>query len=900
MRKRLLTSFALLFTMLATFTSCSNSNNTTNGSNDLLTSSAGNCSAPSDVVGKYTISFYSDGGSDVSSIIAPPNTSITKPSDPVKPGYTFDDWYTDYGAYKNAFIFDKMPNQNVVLYAKWTQMSEDQLKEYENSINAYSQENHLYIHYKRFTDDQNAYKDWDVWVWPKNETGRIFDWSTTITYDSLGGVVADIDLTQTYTDAGNNKDQTISFMENGTLKDELGFLIVLKSSRNVAGSHWQSDGGSDTYFKISDGIRENKSIHLFIIQDNVKDFTYSYSNRVVDNPYDNDDGTFTSDNLTPEQGLIDSSSNNKAQYPVQPTSPDFYNNAGVGYQIMLASFADSDGDGLGDIYGITKNLDYLKNTLNVDVLWLTPVQLSDSYHGYDISDYDKVDPKFGSLASPNVKDGVVTEETAMKDYEDLLNAAHDKDMRVIMDLVINHTSANNIWFRKSCQLDPTYRYFYQWKNHEKSNLSDEWHRYSTYDYSYYGKFASSMPELNYDYQGTRDAIVGMANRWLDKGVDGFRIDAVKHIYMADEVDSKAGDVVIKDYDSSTQTDYSSNLTKNLNFFREFNARIKAEHPNAFIVGENFDGHTYRVAPYYEGFDSMLDFYGYFANIGIFAAGDGKCVASRKAGASPISASGEFTPDRDTNVAYGGAWNLPSSWNAMNLYRGEGNNNKEGYKAIDSFFTSNHDIDRLINGVNGTGNGDDTVARDLNSNNASNAIKKAKVASAIALTMPGITWIYYGDELGMSGNNQDGSSSHADRWYRQPFKWSKEANNYTTGYTFSGDKTYAVGWDNYNKTLDGVQEQLLNENSLLSEYAKLTALKNDHSTLINGSYTPITSTANSDLFAFERTKGTEKYVIYHNCSSTQKSISLSGTVIYSLNGASLNTLPGFSSIVVKVS
>ena len=96
----------------------------------------------------------------------------------------------------------------------------------------------------------------------------------------------------------------------------------------------------------------------------------------------------------------------------------------------------------------------MKNTLHINTLWLTPIQLSDSYHAYDIIDYKVVDPKFGSKVSPKTSNGTPTEESAMKDYEDLLKEAEKKGIRVVMDLVLNHTSKKNTWFLKSSQLDP--------------------------------------------------------------------------------------------------------------------------------------------------------------------------------------------------------------------------------------------------------------------------------------------------------------------------------------------------------------------------------------------------------------------------------------------------------------
>ena len=845
---------------------------------------------------QYLIMFYEDGGTEVDDILKEAGEEIELPQT-MKHGSKFEGWYYDYGTYNEKCTLTEMPSKNLVLYAKWSTLTSDEILAYEKELDSYSKPGHLYIHYKRFAHNENDYKEWNLWVWAKNKTGREFEWMQTsegVKYDDFGGAVCEIDLTKTYTDGGNDKTETISYLDNeNNLVETIGFLIVYKDSKNKD-AHWQSDGG-DQYFDTQKGLRENGSIHLFAIQDNVYDYVFAYENKEVENPYDDDDGSAVSS----KYNNVDSS--NKTKYAKAKTSTTFKEDVGVGYQVMTASFADSDGDGMGDIRGITENLDYIQNTIHANVLWLTPIQLSDSYHAYDIIDYNVVDPKFGSKNTnyPELLDdkGRPTQESAMADYKELLTEAHHRGIKVIMDLVINHTSTNNVWFKKSSALDPDYRGFYQWKNHEQDSsvaTNKNWHKYSTYSYSYYGKFASSMPELNYDYQGTRDAIINMAKYWLGilgdgTGVDGFRIDAVKHIYMEDEVNKSSSDIIIEDYDEKTKTDYSSNLTKNLNFFREFNFKLKEEYPNAVIIGENFDGHAYQVAPYYEGLDSMLNFYMYYNLTKSAAYQDNWDFASQISGAKNVD-----SYNNPYNLDYTGKWNFPSTHDVNSKYRGD--------TAIESIFTSNHDVARALNMVGGSYSEtlQDLVPTQINSSNANTAIKKAKVYGASILTLPGISWIYYGDELGMSGNYGTGeseSSPHSDRWFRQPFKWGDNYDaEYTTNYTFSGDKTYEVKWDSYNTSLKGVENQKKDTSSMLNVYSKLAELKSKDDVLIYGSYEAIN--AGSDVMAFKRTLNGKTYYVYHNFGSTTKSISgASGTVLYSLNNASRSSLPGYSSVII---
>lgn len=860
----------------------------------------------------YNIFFYTggteSGASQTEPIRAKEGDRITAPDDPSRQGYTFGGWFYDYNVWNERFEgFSVMPAKNLTLYAKWDAVSTDLLNEYEAELNAASLEGHLYIHYKRFDNTAEEYEKYNLWVWPKALTGVEFDWvrdsSGKIVVDEYGGATCDVDLTKVYDYAGHKRDTITTFLkrelcgdayQSGAISDpanytdsSIGFLIVYKSSKNL-GDHWISDGGDqlvpkaiDTEHKtFASTLRNNLSTHIFATQERVYDYVYSVGDvSEVSDPYKNDDGTNVS------KTNVDSSLQSK--YPIQPTSGGGSGNVvkGVGYQIMVASFADSDGDGYGDIKGITQNLDYLQD-LNVDVLWLTPIQLSNSYHGYDIIDYKAVDPKFGTP----------------EDYRELLDEAHRRGMTVIMDLVLNHTSVNNIWFQKSTQLDPEYRSFYQWKNHKLETLSSSWHKYSVHDYSYYAKFATSMPELNYDYQGTRDAIVDVAKYWLAKGVDGFRIDAVKHIYMADEVIPKASDIIINSRDSQTNVDYSSNVTKNMNFFREFNARVKQDYPNAYIVGENFDGHAYNVAPYYEGMDGMLDFYMYYnlAQVLDFAAGSPGYLA----GGDTTSSQGSINGQNTHKLKYG-LWNYESVLSTFTRYRNDGSSVSN--KALDGLFTSNHDLPRLMNNVLGSNRNGDWIAGTVTQQNAAEAKAKSKVIFSTLMSLPGISYIYCGDELGMSSNYGVGEhkhSPHADRNYRQPFKWTTKSkteggSTFTTSYSISGDTTYYVRWDEYNSSLQGVAEQTTDNNSMLSYVKKWTKLKHSDPVIQNGTYNYLAGT-DEKLFAYTLTYNGKTYYCYHNFSQNAVSNYSKGgtTVKLADEGASATYLPAYSSIILE--
>lgn len=200
----------------------------------------------------------------------------------------------------------------------------------------------------------------------------------------------------------------------------------------------------------------------------------------------------------------------------------------VVYEIYVRSFKDSDGDGIGDIQGIIEKLDYLSE-LGVDVLWLTPIYESPGEdNGYDISDYCSIMNTFGT----------------MEDFEQLLQKAHQKGIRIVMDLVVNHTSDQHQWFIES-RSDKTnsYRNYYIWRDGKENSEPNNWTscflgsawKYEEQTGQYYlHMFAEKQPDLNWDYEPVRKEIFEMMKWWLDKGIDGFRMDVISLISKDDQ------------------------------------------------------------------------------------------------------------------------------------------------------------------------------------------------------------------------------------------------------------------------------------------------------------------------------------------------------------------------------
>ncbi len=246
-------------------------------------------------------------------------------------------------------------------------------------------------------------------------------------------------------------------------------------------------------------------------------------------------------------------------------APDEWARNAVFYQIFVRSFYDGNGDGMGDFQGITEKIPYLKE-LGVDAVWLMPMMESSTYHGYDVCDYYSVEQDYGT----------------MEDFEELVNACHENGLKIIIDFVVNHSSSYNEWFRDALDNpDSEYRDYYLIRETAPEDASMWWQDEATGLY-YYGHYDSIMPDFNYGSEKVHEAIKDVAGFWLDKGIDGFRLDGSNNIDEEDE--------------SVTHE-----------WWQEFTAYVKEKNPNAFIVGENWFSNTQSIAPYYGDIYSSFDF-----------------------------------------------------------------------------------------------------------------------------------------------------------------------------------------------------------------------------------------------------------------------------------------------------
>ena len=242
----------------------------------------------------------------------------------------------------------------------------------------------------------------------------------------------------------------------------------------------------------------------------------------------------------------------------------------VFYEIFVGSFSDSDGDGIGDLRGIINRMDYLNDgddssgkSLGIEGIWLTPIFRSGSYHKYDVNDYYNVDGAFGTL----------------DDLRELVELCHSRNVKLILDLPINHTGKSNAWFtafqtahQQHAVDDPYYNFYSFYTQGESAPAGRKFNSLSGTDDYYECNFDGGMPELNFDSQDVRQAVLDVAKFYLELGVDGFRFDAAKYVYFGDNAASAE-------------------------FWSWYLGELRAIKPDIYTVGEVWDGDAVTFAYY---------------------------------------------------------------------------------------------------------------------------------------------------------------------------------------------------------------------------------------------------------------------------------------------------------------
>jgi alpha-amylase len=307
----------------------------------------------------------------------------------------------------------------------------------------------------------------------------------------------------------------------------------------------------------------------------------------------------------------------------------------VYYEIFVRSFADSDADGVGDFNGITAKLDYLTD-LGITGIWLMPIHPSPSYHGYDVTDYYAVNPDYGTMA----------------DFENLVTEASAHGIRVMLDMVFNHTSSQHPWFQAALAGDAQYLAFYNFidGSTDTSGALGSWGQniwHTVGDAKFCGYFSNTMPDLNFTNPAVLSEIMAISKFWVDKGVTGFRLDAAHHFFGTNEY-----------------LDRNVTYLDNLVYLRDYTDELEAYAPNFYVLGEIMIEDLFGVvAKYFMSIDSPIDF--------------------------PVAAILRSSAPRNTNRAY-----VSMLKEIYDEYR----DNSADF--ISAPFLTNHDMDRMASQVSG--------------------------------------------------------------------------------------------------------------------------------------------------------------------------------------------------------
>jgi alpha-glucosidase len=505
---------------------------------------------------------------------------------------------------------------------------------------------------------------------------------------------------------------------------------------------------------------------------------------------------------------------------------------GIIYQVLVKSFYDSDGDGIGDIQGIIHKLDYLAD-LGITALWLTPIFESTMYdQGYDVRDYLEIDPRYGTL----------------EDFIVLLDKAHERDIRIILDMVLNHTSHYHPWFLESrSSVSNAKRDWYIWRDGEKGKPPNNWKSAfggSAWEWDektqqyYLHSFLKEQPDLNWRNPELKKEFSDIFRKWLNLGVDGFRLDVINTIIK----DKKFRDNPrVFRFPFFQDHRFNRDRPKSIKVVKWLRTLIN-EYPDRVIVGEVYTlppGNSETVASYLGNGDNALHM-----------AFDFSLIFSR--------------------------------WNARRYYKAI----KKWYKHIPKkgwpcHVLSNHDLHRSINRYG--------ILRDKN--------QKARVAAVMLLTLKGTPFLYYGEEIGMENirlKRREIDDPLGKKFWpiysgrdqaRSPMQWNKEKHS---GFT-KGTPWLRVAY-NYQKK--NVQVQLKDNDSILNTYRKLIHIRQHHSALQYGKWTPVSKGYNGVL-SYIREDHDMKIFVVLNFSPAKKTIHLpdksSWKVLFSTNDNSADKI-----------
>ncbi|ANX14287.1 glucohydrolase [Fictibacillus arsenicus] len=501
----------------------------------------------------------------------------------------------------------------------------------------------------------------------------------------------------------------------------------------------------------------------------------------------------------------------------------------VGYQIYPRSFQDSNGDGIGDLKGIIQRLDYIKD-LGIDVIWICPMYKSpNDDNGYDISDYQDIMEDFGT----------------MEDFDALLNEVHKRDMKLIIDLVLNHTSDEHQWFIESrSSKDNPKRDWYIWRDGKDGKEPNNWESIfsgSAWEYDektdqyYLHVFSTKQPDVNWENPEVREALYDTVNWWLDKGIDGFRIDAISHIKKREG---------FPDMPNPKNEKYVSSFDMHMNqkgihtFLQEFKDRTYANY-DVMTVGEA-NGVKIDEADLWVGKEQgKMDMIFQFEHLGLWDA--------------------ETNPELDIVEL------------KKVLTRWQKGLEKEGWNAL---FIENHDKARVVS----TWGNDEEFW-----------YQSATSMGAMYFLMQGTPFIYQGQEIGMTNVQFDSIDDYDDVAVKNMYRikreegvshedimaviWASSRDNSRTPMQWNSAEnagfTSGTPWMkvNPNYTEINVEKQEQDKNSILNFYKKMISLKKENEIFTYGTYDLLLED-DKQIYAYTRTLGEEQVVVITNLSKKE--------------------------------
>ena len=513
----------------------------------------------------------------------------------------------------------------------------------------------------------------------------------------------------------------------------------------------------------------------------------------------------------------------------------------VVYQIYPRSFCDSNGDGIGDLNGITGKLDYLKE-LGIDVIWLSPVYKSpNDDNGYDISDYQAIMDEFGT----------------MEDFDRMLATAHEKGIKIMMDLVVNHTSDEHKWFIESRKsTDNPYRDYYIWRPaKEDGSLPNNWGSCfsgpaweydKTTDMYFLHLFSKKQPDLNWDNPAVRQEVFDMMNWWLEKGVDGFRMDVISLISKEQPE--------LPDKEPGINGYATFNVSANGPHVHEYLQEMRQKALNnadTITVGE-CSGVTLEEAKKYARSDEKeLNMVFQFEHMDVDSDEKAGKWTTRKMDLRNLK-------------------KILTRW-------------QKGLQDIawNSLYWENHDQPR-------------SVSRFGNDSDEYREISAKMLATCIHM-MQGTPYVYQGEELGMTNcpfntldNFRDLESINAFHELTEQGKMTEEDMMAAIGYKGRDNARTPMQWDdsayagfstanpwimvNPNYTKINAKDQINREDSVFKYYQKLIKLRHESELIVYGTYDLILDD-DKDIYAYIRTLGDEKLIVYCNFSENTREVEL---------------------------